>query len=54
MEVDVAEVGAPEGKKVNRSLLRNAKQFVIPWLIICLLCTCHDNLISHGIKEGES
>ena len=54
MEVDVAEVGALAGKKVNRSLLRKAKQFLIPWLIICLLCMCHDNLILHGIKEGES
>ena len=54
MEVDVAEVGATEGKKVTRSLLRKAKQFLIPWLIICLLCMCHDNLISDGIKEGES
>ena len=53
MEVDVADVGAGEGKKVTRSLLRKAKQFVIPWLIICLLCMCHDNLISHGIGEGE-
>ena len=54
MEVDVAEVGAPEGKKVAQSLLRKAKQFFIPWLINGLLCICHDNLISHGIKEGES
>ena len=54
MEVDVAEVGAMEGKKVTRSLLRKAKQFLIPWLIISLLCMCHDNLISHEIKEGES
>ena len=54
MEVDVVEVGAPEGKKVTRSLLCKAKQFLIPWLIICLLCMCHDNLISHGIKEGPS
>ena len=54
MEADVAEVGAPEGKKVARSLLRKAKQFLIPWLIIGLLCMCHDNLISHGIKDGES
>ena len=42
MEVDVAEVG------------RKAKQFLIPWLILCLLCMCHDNLISHGSKEGQS
>ena len=54
MEVDVAEVGAPEGKKVTRSLLRKAKQFLLPWLIICLLCMCHDKLIPHGIREGES
>ena len=54
LEVDVAEVGAPEGKKVTRSLLRKAKQCLIPWVIVCLLCMCHDNLISHGIKEGES
>ena len=53
MEVDVADVGAPEGKKVTRSLLRKAKQFLIPSLIIWLLCMCHDNLISHGIKEGD-
>ena len=54
MEVDVAEVGAPEGKKVTRSLLRKAKPFPIPWLIIRLLCMCQDNLIFHGIKEGSS
>ena len=54
MEVDVAEIGAPEGKKVTRSLLRKAKQFLIPWLITCLLCMRHDNLISQGIKKGES
>ena len=54
MEVDVAEVGAPEGKKVTPSLLRKAKRFLSPWLIICLLCMCHDNLMFHGIKEGES
>ena len=45
MEVDVAEVGAPEAKKVTRSLLRKANQFLIPWLIICLICMCPDNLI---------
>ena len=50
----MAQVGALEGEKITRSLLRKAKQFLIPWLIICLLCMCHDNLISHGIKEGES
>ena len=50
----MAEVGAPEGKKVTRSLLRKAKQFLIPWLIICLLCMFHDSLIFHGIKEGQS
>ena len=38
MEVEVAEVRAPEGQKVARSLPR----------------MCHDNLISHGIKEGQS
>ena len=54
MEVDVDEVGAPEEKKVTRSLLLKAKQFLIPWRIVCLLCICHDNLISHGVKEGES
>ena len=54
MEVDVAEVGATEGGKVTQSLLRKAKQFFIPWLIICLRCMCHDNLISHEIKEGQS
>ena len=52
MEVDVAEVGAPEGKKVARLLLRMANQFLIPWFIIGLLCMCHENLIFHGIKEG--
>ena len=54
MEVDVAEVGTTEGKKVVRSLLRKAKRFLIPWLIICLLCMCPDNLIFHGIKEDQS
>ena len=52
MEVDVAEVGAPEGKKVARLLLRKANQFLIPWFIIGLLCMCHENLIFHGVKEG--
>ena len=51
--MDVAEVGAPEGKIVSASLLRKAKQFLILLLIICLLCMCHDHLISHGIKEGQ-
>ena len=54
MEVDVAEIGAAEGIKITRSLLRKAKQFLVPWLIICLPCMCHDNLISHGFKEAES
>ena len=40
--------------KVTRSLLRKAKQFLIPWLIIYLLCMCHHNLISHGSTEGQS
>ena len=50
----MAEVGAPGGKKLSRWLLRKAKQFLIPWLVICLLCMCHDTLICHGIKEGQS
>ena len=54
MEVDVDEVDALEGRKVARSLLRTAKQLLIPWLIIPLLCMCHDNLILHGIKEDQS
>ena len=54
MEVDVAEVGAPEGKKVAGSLLRKAKQFLIPWLIICLLCMRRNKLIFHEIREGQS
>ena len=54
MEVDAAEVDALEGKKVARSLLRKAKQFLIRCVIICLLCMCHDNLIFHGIKECQS
>ena len=41
--MDVAKVGVPKGKKVARSLLSKAKQFLIPWVIICLLCMCHDN-----------
>ena len=52
--MDVAEVGAPEGKKVTLLLALKLKQFLIPWLIISLLCMCHDTLISHGIKEGQS
>ena len=52
--MEVTEVGAPGGKKVNRSLLRKAKQVFIPWLIICWLCMCRDNLIFHGINEGQS
>ena len=54
MEVDVAEVDAPEGKKLARTLLRKAKHFLICWFIICLLCMCHDNFIFDGIKEGYS
>ena len=54
MEVDVAEVGTPERKTVTWSLLRKAKQFLIPWLILCLPCMCHDSLIFHGIEEGPS
>ena len=54
MEVDVAEAGASEGMKVTGSLLPKAKQFLILWFFICLRCMCHDNLISHGIKEGQS
>ena len=50
----MAEVCAQEGKKVTRSLLRKTKQLLILELTICLLCMCHDNLISHGIKEGQS
>ena len=50
----MAGVGALEGKKVTGSLLRKVKQFLIHWLIICFLCMCHDNLISHGIKKGQS
>ena len=53
MEVNVAEVGAPEGKKVTQPLLRKAKQFLISWLIICLPRMCDDTFISHGIKEGQ-
>ena len=53
MEVDVAESGAPEGKKVTPLLLLKAKQFLTPWFIVCLLCMCHDYLMSHGIKEGH-
>ena len=52
--VDVAEVGAPKAKKVRRLWLRNAKQFLILWLITCLLCMCHDNFISDEIKDGQS
>ena len=51
MEVDFAEVDAPEGKKVARSLLGKAKQILIRWLIISLLCMCHDNLISMKLKR---
>ena len=52
--MEVTEVGAPGRKKVSQSLLRMAKQVFIPWLIICLLCMCCDNLIFHGIREGQS
>ena len=36
--MEVAEAGAPGGKKVTRSLLRKAKQVFILLLIICLPC----------------
>ena len=52
--MEVTDVGAPAGTKVRRSLLRKAKQFLIPWLIICLLCICHDKLIFHGFKEDQA
>ena len=52
--MEVAEVGALGGKKVTRPLVRKAKQVLTPWLMICLLCMCRDNLIFHGIKECQS
>ena len=52
--MDVADVGVPGGNKVTPSLLRKAKELLIPCLIICLLRMCHDNLIAHGIREGQS
>ena len=36
--MEVAEVGAPGGTKVTRSLLRKAKQVFILLHVICLLC----------------
>ena len=50
----MAEVGAPGGTKVSQLLLRKAKQTFILLHIICLLCMCRDNLIFHGVKEGET
>ena len=52
--MDVVEAGAPGGRKVTRSLLRKAKQIFILLHIICLLCMCCDNLIFHGVKEGQT
>ena len=40
--MEVAEIGAPGGKKVTRSLLCKARQFLIPWLTSCLFCMCRD------------
>ena len=51
--MDVAKVGAPEGKKVTWSLLRNE-------LLRSLLCSLFalpfgcDKLIFHEIEEGQS
>ena len=43
--MEVAEVGARDGKKVTRSLLRKAKVMFIPRHIICSFCMCCDNSI---------
>ena len=51
--MEVAEVGAPGGKKVTRSLLREAKQVFILCHLFALHM-CRDNLIFHGVKEGQS
>ena len=40
MEVEVAEVGAPSGKKATQLLLRKAKQVFILLHIFCLPCIC--------------
>ena len=52
--MDVAEVGAPGGKIVTWSLLRKAKQIFILLHIFCLPCMCRDNLIFHGVTEGQT
>ena len=51
--MEAAEVGAPGGQKVTRSLLRNAKQVFIPsHIIFFALHMCRDNLIFFGVKDG--
>ena len=52
--MEVAEVPAPGRNKVPGSLLRKTKQICIPRHIICLLCMCQDDVIFHGVREGES
>ena len=49
--MEVADVGAPGGKKVTRSLLRKANSFAY---ILIDLHVCPDNVIFHVIKEGRS
>ena len=53
MEVDVAEVGTLEGKKVARSLLRDECLDYLLCLFFALHMR-HDKLVFHEINEGPS
>ena len=49
----MAEVAAPDEKKVHRLLLRSAKQVLIR-LHLFALHMCRNNLIFPGMKEVQS
>ena len=51
--MDVAEVGAPEGKKVTRLLLRNEYRYSSPCHLFFLPIS-RDELIFHENNEGQS
>ena len=51
--MEEAEVGAPEGKKVTLSLLRNECLYSLLCHLFALPISC-DKLIFHEIKQGQS
>ena len=51
----VAEVGARGGKKVTSVVAPQGKESVYSFAYhLCALDICRDNLIFHGIKDGQS